>query len=173
MFESTDSKSATLTPAIEEGVNRRKRDAADRNLILHEFKKHINPFVDLSLELINIVNRKVDDDSINVADTVNIGEEITRNFVNSLPECFHKAISGEIKTMDTMKRGIKVGGAMIYDMEALFNRLVIVGQNRNTSLVSVFEYEICAVPSSILDEFGLYCEKNWPSFQLSPVLQMK
>ena len=41
MFESTDSKSATLTPAIkhkEEGVNRGKLDAADRNIILHEFK---------------------------------------------------------------------------------------------------------------------------------------
>ena len=119
------------------------------------------------------MNRKVADDSINVADTVNIGEEMTRNFINSLPECFHKALLGTIKTMDTMKRGIKVGDAMIYDMEALFSRLLIVGQNRNTSLVSVFEYELCAVPSSIFDEFGLYCEKNWPSFQLSPVLQMK
>ena len=43
---------------------------------------------------------------------------------------------------------------MIYDMEELFSRLLIVGQNRNTSLVSVFEYELCAVPSSIIDEFG-------------------
>ena len=154
-------------------MNRGKLDAADRNLILNEFKKHMNPLVDPSLELINIVNRKVADDSINVADIVNIGEGMTRNFVNSLPECFHKAISGEIKTMDTMKREIQVGDAMIYDMEALLSRLLTVGQNRNTSLVSVFEYELCAVPSSIFDEFGIYCEKNWPSFQLSPVLQMK
>ena len=119
------------------------------------------------------MNRKVADDSINVADIVNIGEGMTRNFVNSLPECFHKAISGKIKTMDTMKRGLKVEDAMIYDMEALLSRLLIVGQNRNTSLVSVFEDELCAVPSSIFDEFGIYCEKNWPLFQLSPVLQMK
>ena len=104
MFESTDSKGATLTPSIkhkEEGLNRRKLDAADRNLILH-LKKHINPLVDPSLELINIVNRKVADDSINIADTVNIGEEMTRNFVNSSPEGLHKSISGEIKTMETM-----------------------------------------------------------------------
>ena len=143
MFESTDSKGATLTPAIkhkEEGLNRRKLDAADRNLILHEFKKHINPLVDPSLELINIVNRKVADDSINIADTVNIGGEMTRNFVNSLPEGLHKSISGKIKTMGTMKSGIKIGDAMIYDMEALFSRLLIFGQNRNTSFVSVFEY---------------------------------
>ena len=59
MFESTDSKGATLTLAIkhkEEGLKKRKLDAADRNLILHELKKHINPLVDPSLELINIVN---------------------------------------------------------------------------------------------------------------------
>ena len=107
MFESTDSKGATLTLAIkpkEEGFKKRKLDAADRNLILHELKKHINPLVDPSLELINIVNRKVADNSINVADTVNIGEEMTRNFVNFLPEGFHKAISWKIKTMETMKR---------------------------------------------------------------------
>ena len=63
--------------------------------------------------------RKVADDSINVADTVNIGEEMTRNFINFLPEGFHKSIPGEIKTMETMKRRIKVGDAMIYDMKAL------------------------------------------------------
>ena len=67
----------------------------------------MNPLGDPSLELIIIVNRKVADDSTNVADTVNIGEEMTRNFVNSLPEGFHKAISGKIKTMETMKRGKK------------------------------------------------------------------
>ena len=39
-------------------------------------------------------------------------------------------------------------------MEALFSRLLIVGQNRNTSLVSVFEYELCAVPFFIIDDFG-------------------
>ena len=163
MFESTDSKGATLTPAIkhkEEGLNRRKLGAADRNLILHEFKKHINPLVDPSLELINIVNRKVADDSINIADTVNIGEEMTRNFVNSLPEGLHKSISGKIKTMETMKSGIKIGDTMIYDMEALFSRLLIFGQNRNTSLVSVFEYELCAVPSSTIDEFGFIRKGN-------------
>ena len=60
--------------------------------------------------------------SINVADTVNIGEEMTRHFINSLPEGFHKSIAGEIVTMETMKRRIIVGDAMINDMEALLYR---------------------------------------------------
>ena len=59
-----------------------------------------------------------------------------------------------------MKGGIKIGDAMIYDIEALFSRLLIVGQNRNTSLVSVFEYEFCAVPSSIIGEFGFMRKGN-------------
>ena len=45
-------------------------------------------------------------------------------------------------------------------MEAPFIRLLIVGQNRNTSLVSVFEYELCAVPFSIIDEFGFIRKGN-------------
>ena len=45
-------------------------------------------------------------------------------------------------------------------MEALFSRLLIVGQSRNTSLVSVFEYELCAVPFSIIDEFGFIRKGN-------------
>ena len=76
-------------------------------LFYMSLKKHINRLVDPSLELIIIVNRKVADFSINVADTVKIGEEMTRNVVNSSPEGFHKTISGKIKTMETMQRGIK------------------------------------------------------------------
>ena len=68
--------------------------------------------------------------------------------------------SGEMKTMETMKNGIKVGDAMIHDMEALFIRLLIVGQNRKISLVSVFEYGLCAVPSSKIDEFGFIRKGN-------------
>ena len=45
-------------------------------------------------------------------------------------------------------------------MESLFSRLLIVGQSRKTSLVSVFEYELCAVPFSIIDEFGFIRKGN-------------
>ena len=49
---------------------------------------------------------------------------------------------------------------MIYDMEALFSRLLIIGQSRNTSFVSVFEYLLCAVRSSIIDEFDFIRKGN-------------
>lgn len=62
--------------------------------------------------------------------------------------------------METVKKGVRVGEKMIYDMEVLFSRLLIVGQTRNISLTSVFEYELCGVPSSIIDEFGLLRKGN-------------
>jgi hypothetical protein len=165
MFKSDTEEGDTTIPTKikkhkEEGMKRRKLDTADRNLIMEEFQNHAHPFTDPSQDLINIVNRKVADDSINVTDALVIGEEMERDFVKSLPNGFHNPITGRVKTMEIMKRGIKVGEKTIYDMEALFSRLLIVGQSRNVSIASVFEYELCGVPPSILDEYGLLRKGN-------------
>ena len=125
-----------------------------------EFQKHTHPLTDPSPDLINIVNRKDADDTINVSDALIIGDKMNQEFMKSLPDGFHSSITGKVKTMETMKRGIKVGEKMVYDMESLFSRLLMVGQSRNISLTSVFEYELCGVPSSIIDEFGLLRKGN-------------
>ena len=103
----------------------------------------------------NIVNRKVADKCINVVDAVSIGEEMALDFVKSLPDVFHNRLKNRVKTMETMKRGVVVGEKTVYDMEALFSQLLIVGQSRNINLATLFEYELCAVPPSIIDEFGI------------------
>ena len=103
----------------------------------------------------NIVNRKVADKSINVVDAVSIGEEMALDFVKSLPDGFHNRLKNRVKTMDTMQRGVVVGENKLYDMEALFSRLLIVGLSRNINLATVFGYELCAVPPSIIAEFGI------------------
>ena len=38
--------------------------------------------------------------------------------------------------------------------EALFARFLIIGQQRNIQLLSVFRYELSPVPHSLVDEFG-------------------
>ena len=38
--------------------------------------------------------------------------------------------------------------------EALFARFLIIGQQRNIQLLSVFQYELSPVPHSLVDEFG-------------------
>ena len=43
----------------------------------------------------------------------------------------------------------------VHGMEALFSRLLIIGQSRHMNLATVFEYELCAMHPSITDEFGI------------------
>ena len=77
-------------------------------------------------------------------------------FKQSLPSGFHAKISSPVKTMKLLKRtGIRGGvKEAIYDLEALFARFLVIGQQRNIQLLSVFEYELSPVPPSLVDEFG-------------------
>ena len=36
----------------------------------------------------------------------------------------------------------------------IFLRLLLVGQQREMELLSIFGYELCAVPPSLVDEYG-------------------
>ena len=56
--------------------------------------------------------------------------------------------------MEMMKKGIKVGTSTVYDMETIFLRLITLGQTRHMELAPIFEFELCAVPPSLIDEFG-------------------
>ena len=43
---------------------------------------------------------------------------------------------------------------MLYDMASLFCVLITVGQHRQAELQTLFDYELCAVLASIIDEYG-------------------
>ena len=43
---------------------------------------------------------------------------------------------------------------MLYDMASLLCVLITVGQHRQAELQTLFDYELCAVPASIIDEYG-------------------
>ena len=101
---------------------------------------HAHPLTDPSPDLINIVDRMVVGDAINFADAVSIDDKMKQDFTKNLPDGFHSSIAGRVKTMETMKRGVRLGVKMIYDMEALFSQLLITGQNWDISLASVFEF---------------------------------
>ena len=151
-----DVTTGVTTKYKETGIHRRELDTADRNLVTREFKTHAHPLTDQSSDLVNIVNRKVADKCINVVDVVSIVEEMALDFVKSLPGGFHNHLTNKVNTMETIKQGVVVGEKAVYDMVTLFSRLLIVGQSRNINLETVFEYELCAVPPSIIDEFNWY-----------------
>lgn len=138
----------------EESNSRRKSDAEDREAIRLELAKHSHPLNDSSDCLYNIVTGQIASPEINVEESLSIGRQMKAKFISSLPEKFHSSISSPVKTMESMKKGVKVGSSTVYDMETIFLRLITLGQTRNMELAPIFEYELCAVPPSLIDEFG-------------------
>ena len=121
---------------------------------MNELDKHSHPLHDQNNCLYNIVTGQIASDDINVAEALSIGKQMMAKFVSGLPENFHSSISSPVKTMETMKKGTKIGSSVIYSMETIFLRLLAVGQARHLELAPVFEFELCAVPPSLIDEFG-------------------
>lgn len=144
----------------EEGDQRRKLDVDDRERIAAVLAKHSHPLVVESEVLYNIVNGQVAPEEVNVADAVAIGEGMLKAFHNSLPAGFHAKITSRVKTMEILKRGIKIGNKTIFDLEAIFIRLLMVGQQRQLQLAPIFSYELCAVPPSLIDEYGCLRKGN-------------
>ena len=60
-------------------------------------------------------------------DVVDIGQTMASSFCNTLPNGFHGKISNQVKTMEQLKRSIKVGGKTVFDLEAIFIRILVIG----------------------------------------------
>ena len=52
-----------------------------------------------------------------------------------------------------MKKVVIVKGKAIFDIETLFARLLVVGQQRGVEVTGIFQYELSHVPPSLIDEF--------------------
>ena len=55
---------------------------------------------------------------------------------------------------------IKIGDQVVFDLESIFRRLMLVGQQRDMELLSIFGYDLCAVPPSLVDEYGCLRKGN-------------
>ena len=59
-------------------------------------------------------------------------------------------------SMQEMKKVVIVNGKAIFDIESLFARLLIGGQQRGVEVTDIFQYELSPVPPSLIDEFGCF-----------------
>ena len=149
---------SSQTKHKEGGNKRRKLDFDDRETISSELAKHSHPLTNPCEVLYNSVIGQVAPTDVNVDDAVDIGQTMAGSFRNTLPNGFHGKISNKVKTMEQLKRGINFGGKTIFDLEAIFIRLLVVGQHRKLQLTTIFQYELCSVPPSLIDEYG--CLRN-------------
>ena len=138
----------------EEGSRRKHVDAEDRRKLVNELEKHSHPLLTTSPKPYNIVNGQCAPQDINVHNALEIGAKQLEDYAADLPSMFHKTIERRVKTMQAMKKSVVVNGKPVYNIEAIFSRLLVVGQQRNVNLHEVFKYELSAVPPSIVDEFG-------------------
>ena len=138
----------------EEGESRRKMEETDRNTIAEELEKHSHPLNVKSTDLYNIVNGQVAPTKVNVQDALHIGSTQSEKFTALLPGAFYSKIERKVKTMQEMKKVVIVNCKPIFDIEILFARLLVVGQQRGTEVTYIFQNELSPVPPSLIDEFG-------------------
>ena len=97
---------------------------------------------------------------VTVSDALSLGTLMVTDFRKSLPAGFHAKLSSPVKTMEKLKHGIKIGDQVVFDLESIFLRLLLVGQQREMELLPIFGYELCAVPPSLVDEYGCLRKGN-------------
>ena len=89
-----------------------------------------------------ICNGQVAPTNVNVADSLSFGDPMVAAFRKALPGGFYSKLTSPVNTMEHLKEGIKIGDKVVFDLESIFLRLLIVGQ-------PIFGYEICAVPHTV------------------------
>ena len=127
----------------EELKHRRVLDAHDRSSISSEVEKYPRPLEDHRSHLYNPVSGQVAPADVNVADSVEIGRKMEKKFKESLPDGFYEAISSPIKTMQVLKRHDKSKLTKpAINLETIFLRLLMIGQQRQLELEPLFAYEL-------------------------------
>ena len=125
-----------------------------RQRISTELGKCSHPLDTESDVLYNIHNGQVAPTIVNVSDSLAFGGTMATAFQNSLPTGIHAKLSSPVNTMEYLKRGVKICDKAVFDLESTFLRLLVVGQQREMELLPIFGYELCAVPPSLMDEYG-------------------
>ena len=138
----------------EEGLRRRRLDADDRAKIKEELTQHTHPFKVVATSPMNIMNGHIGGSNVNVRDAAELGTEMLRSFYKDMPSGFYNSIRKRVTTMETAKKGVKVGDGTVFDMEKLYGRMLVVSQQRHIDLRRVFSYELAPHPLSLFDEFG-------------------
>ena len=138
---------AETTYFEEEQRHQRVLDADDRALVDKEVAKHPHPLEDKRSHLYNPVTGHLAPEYVNVADSLLIGERIAECYSARLPGGLYAPISCPIKTMSDAIKSKRNPDKPAIDLENIFVRLMMIGQRR-----PLFDYELSAVPASLIDE---------------------
>ena len=130
MYRSNDTETheSNMEKQEEEGTKRRQLEAVDRQSMRTELQKYSHPLTSPSDHLYTIITGQVATADVNTHQTVELGTAMRDDFIASYPGGFHHTTSSKVNTMQSMKRTATVNNKPVYDLDAFFGRLLIVGQ---------------------------------------------
>ena len=56
--------------------------------------------------------------------------------------------------MEALKKAVIVKLKLINDVETLFSRLLVLGQQRSVDVAEIFQFKVSQVPTALIDEYG-------------------
>ena len=100
------------------------------------------------------MNGQVGGSNVNVQHAIELGTDMLHSFSNDMPSGFYDSIRKMVTMMETAKKGVTVGDGTVFDMEKLYGRMLVVGQQCHIDLRRVFSFELAPHPLSLFDEYG-------------------
>ena len=102
----------------------------------------------------NVLTGKIKNDlSVDVDDSIQLGENKMKNFQKSLPGGFYDTISRKVKTMADGRKGVKAGKKVVLDSEAIYVRALGLRHiNPDSDFEKLLVYELSPYPISIFNE---------------------
>ena len=124
-LEAMEDRSTNDSMHKEERKSRITNDEIDQNILRKKLEDSIDIFDSYQHgeELVNIVTGKINNNTtVNVDDSIRIGQEQMKSFEDSLPSGLYDTISKNVKTMADIKRGVKAGNKIVLDPEVIYAR---------------------------------------------------
>ena len=140
----------------EEMSARKKSDAKDRENIREKLQSCIDPLDpdDHPTDIINIVSGQIAPESVNVDNSVSIGEKQMKIYEANWPESFYSSIAKQVVTMAEKKRRTRIGSNATYDTSLIFTRVMCLMASRDVDVKDVFRHELAPIPTSLFTDSG-------------------
>ena len=135
----------------EESKARSQVDVSDRRKLRERLDKCIDPLdpADHSPTLFNIVSGKLDAESANVQNSLQIGKDYMQAYENIFSQGFYDKISSHVVIMDTTRKRINLGAMITVDTEVIFNRTLGIIGSGEFDLHDLFSHELAPIPDEI------------------------
>ena len=143
----------------EEAKARIQADAKDRAGLRRKLDYCIDPKDSKEhpeSSIVNIVSGELAPASVNVENAVMIGETMLEDYEKTWPEGFNSTISKKVETMAASCKFIKIGDSKVYDLNAIYSRVIaLLSSDRDVVVNDVFSYEFAPVPTAMFMKDGM------------------